>query len=55
MSDSLIWLAHDGGQEKIGSLFAEARSPTVVFLDELGALLPSRTRGPLEIRSDMVL
>jgi len=36
-----------GGQEKIGGLFAEARqkAPTLLFFDELDALVPSREEG----------
>lgn len=36
-----------GGQEKIGTLFAEARdkAPTIIFFDELDALVPRRSGG----------
>lgn len=36
-----------GGQEKIGALFAEARdkAPTIIFFDELDALVPCRNGG----------
>jgi len=36
-----------GGQEKIGDLFAEARekAPTIIFFDELDALVPRRDAG----------
>jgi len=38
-----------GGQEKIGALFAEARKnpPSLIFFDELDALVPNRGGGDL--------
>ena len=42
-----IWV--HGTQEKIGELFkqAEKKAPTMLFLDELDALMPDRSRGGL--------